>query len=74
MKKEFSLSAAHHDISVAVVVELVVACVSEMNPKTSPCAVEYLDGSVDPHLIQVLHGFAENQQAPKPRSYISLKL
>ena len=73
MKKVF-ISAAHHDISVAVVVELVVACIGEMNPKTGPCAVEYLDGSVDPHLIQVFNSFAENQQARKPRSYISSKL
>ena len=45
---------AHHDVSVAVVVELVVACIGEMNPKTSASAVEYLDGSIDPHLLQLI--------------------
>ena len=41
---------AHHHISVAVVVELVVACICQMNPKAGSSAVEDLDGSIDPHL------------------------
>ena len=49
-KSPFRLLSAHHHISVAVVVELVVACIRQMDPKASACAVEYLDGSVDPHL------------------------
>ena len=41
---------AHHHISEAVVVELVVACICQMNPKAGSSAVEDLDGSIDPHL------------------------
>ena len=46
--KRFCLS--HHDISVAVVVELVVAGVGQVDAKACSSAVENLDGCVYPHL------------------------
>ena len=39
-----------NDVSVAVVVELVVAGIGEVDPEAGPCAVEDLDGRVNPHL------------------------
>ena len=41
---------SHHDIPVAVVVELVVAGVGQVDAKARSSAVENLDGCVYPHL------------------------